>query len=53
MPVHVEKRGGVRPYKIIETATGRVVGSSETRAKAEASAAHRNKAHERKKRASS
>lgn len=45
MPVHVEKRkGGGKPYKIVETATGHVVGSSTSRKKAEISAWHRNRA---------
>lgn len=35
MPWHIEKREGDRPYKIVKTATGEVVGSStdETMAK--------------------
>ena len=37
MPWRVEKRTGDKPYKIIKTDTGEVVGSSETREKAEAS----------------
>ena len=45
MPVKVEKRSGARPFKIVEKATGKVVGSSETRAKAQASANARNAAH--------
>lgn len=44
MPVHVEKRSGAKPYKIVETATGKVVGSSETKAKAQGSANARNAA---------
>ena len=42
MPVKVEKRGeGARPFKIVET-SGKVVGSSATRANAQASANARN-----------
>lgn len=38
MPYHVEKKGeGPRPYKIVKSDTGEVVGSSETRTNAEAS----------------
>jgi len=38
MPYKVEKRGNSeRPYKIINKETGRVVGSSTTREKAQAS----------------
>ena len=49
MPVKVEKRGsGSKPYKIIEKATGKVVGSSETKKDAEASARARNYAHAKK-----
>jgi len=47
MPVKVVKRdsGAKKPYKIVEEATGKVVGSSETKAKAQASANARNAAH--------
>jgi len=38
MPVHVEKRSGKRPYKIIEDSTGKVKGSSTTRQDAEIAA---------------
>ena len=38
MPVHVEKRSGNRPYKIIEDSTGNVKGSSTTRQDAEIAA---------------
>jgi hypothetical protein len=42
MPVHVEKRGnGPKPWKIVED-DGTVVGSSDTRTKAQASANVRN-----------
>ena len=37
MPYSVVKRGGKRPWKIIKTATGEVVGSSTSKADAEAS----------------
>jgi len=37
MPRHVEKRKGEKPYKIVEP-SGRVVGSSTSRKKAQASA---------------
>lgn len=48
MPVKVEKRGGKRPYKIVEKSTGRVVGSSVNRRNAEISASKRNKATRKK-----
>ncbi len=41
MPVHVEKRSGEKPYKIVEP-SGKVVGSSKTKADAESSARARN-----------
>ena len=44
MPVKVVKRGGARPWKIVEVASGRVVGSSETKEKAQSSANARNAA---------
>lgn len=47
MPVRVVKGSGSRPWKIVER-SGRVVGSSVSRAKAEASAAKRNAAYRRK-----
>lgn len=47
MPVHVEKRKGSRPWKIVEP-SGKVVGSSTSKAKAEASARARNQAHREK-----
>jgi hypothetical protein len=43
MPVHVEKRSGKKPWKIVEP-NGKVVGSSETKAKAQSSANARNAA---------
>ena len=45
MPVKVQKGTGARPWKILEKATGKVVGSSETKEKAESSANARNAAH--------
>ena len=44
MPVKVKKGTGSRPYKIVERATGKVVGSSVTRANAQRSANARNAA---------
>lgn len=41
MPVHVVKRSGSRPFKIVER-SGHVVGSSTTKAKAQSSANARN-----------
>lgn len=49
MPVHVEKRSGARPFKIVEH-SGKVVGSSATKADAEASARARNAAWRKKSR---
>lgn len=37
MPYKIEKRGGKRPFKIIKVSTGEVVGTSKTKAMAEAS----------------
>lgn len=37
MPYRVVKRSGARPYKIVNSQTNKVVGSSVTRAKAESS----------------
>jgi hypothetical protein len=48
--VHVEKREGKRRYKIVETTTGRVVGSSTNVRDAHISAWKRNQAYERKNR---
>lgn len=44
MPVHVEKRPvkGGKDYAIVETATGKIKGRSETKGKAESSARARN-----------
>ena len=47
MPVRVMKGSGPRPWKIKESG-GKVVGSSTTKAKAEASARARNQAHREK-----
>ena len=44
MPVTVRKGSGAKPYKIVEKATGKVVGSSTTREKAQSSANARNAA---------
>jgi len=41
MPVKVSKRSGSKPFKIVEK-TGRIVGSSTTRANAQKSANARN-----------
>jgi hypothetical protein len=48
MPVHVEKRKGKRPYKIVETATGTVRGSSTNRKDAEISTWKRNSAKKKR-----
>ena len=48
MPVKVVKKGGKKPYAIVEKATGRVVGRSATKQKASISAGHRNKAYGKK-----
>lgn len=37
MPYSIRKGKGAKPYKIINTDTGKQVGSSETKAKAQAS----------------
>ena len=37
MPWHIEHKSGKRPWKIVKTSTGEVVGSSTTEAKAKAS----------------
>lgn len=44
MPVKVRKGSGAKPWKIVEVATGKVKGSSTTKAKAQASANARNAA---------
>lgn len=48
MPVKVVRRTGVKPWKIVETSTGKVVGSSTSKSKAKASARARNKAWKEK-----
>lgn len=50
MPYRVEKRSGSRPYKIIKTTTGEVVGSSKTKEEAKASVRARYSAENEKKR---
>lgn len=46
MPYVVRKRGkGARPWKIVNKRTGKVAGSSTTRAKAQSSANARNASH--------
>lgn len=37
MPYRIVRKDGPRPYKIVNRDTGRIVGSSTTKAKAEAS----------------
>jgi len=37
MPYRIENRGGERPFKIINKSTGKTVGSSVSKAKAESS----------------
>lgn len=49
MPYKVVKRGGSRPWKIVKTTTGEVVGSSTTKAKAQASVRARYMAESKKK----
>ncbi|HUV45576.1 MAG TPA: hypothetical protein VMW45_00710 [Dehalococcoidia bacterium] len=44
MPVKVVKKTGVKPYKIVEVSTGKIKGSSTTKAKAQSSANARNAA---------
>ena len=44
-PVVVRKGSGSKPFKIVEKATGKVKGSSTTKAKAQASANARNAVH--------
>lgn len=43
-PVTARKQSGKKPYKIVEKATGKVVGSSTSMAKAKSSARARNAA---------
>lgn len=47
MPVHVEKRSGTKPWKLVDP-NGKVVGSSTSKKKAEISASYRNTAVRRK-----
>ncbi len=44
MPVVVRKRSGKKPWKVVEKSTGKVVGSSTSRVKAQSSANARNAA---------
>lgn len=53
MPVKVRKKKtneSGKPWKIVETETGKVVGESDSKADAEASARIRNEAHKKKRR---
>ena len=45
MPYKVIKRSGAKPWKIVNKNTGKVVGSSTTKAKAQSSARARMGAH--------
>ena len=45
MPVTVRKGSGSKPWKIVEKSSGKVVGSSTSKAKADSSARARNAAH--------
>jgi hypothetical protein len=45
MPHTVHKRGGKKPYAIVNKTTGKVVGRSTSRVKAKQSAALRDRAH--------
>lgn len=47
MPYSIIKRGGERPYKIIKKDTGKQVGSSTSKAKAEASIRARYAGHKK------
>lgn len=49
MPVVVRKGKGKRPFKIVEKATGKVVGTSKTARNAHISAWKRNQAIKKKK----
>jgi len=46
MPYRIVKRSGARPWKVVKAATGKVVGSSTSKANAQASIRARH-AHER------
>lgn len=48
MPVKVIKKSGTKPFKIVEVATGKVKGTSATKAKAVASTRVRNEAIKKK-----
>lgn len=45
MPYVIRRRGGKKPYKIVNRNTGKVVGSSTSRAKAQRSVNARNASH--------
>ena len=47
MPVKVVKRSGYKPWKIVEIATGKVVGSAMNKRDADISAWKRNEAHKK------
>lgn len=47
MPYRIVKRTGERPYKIINKNTGKVVGSSTSKSKAEASVRARYAGHKK------
>jgi len=49
MPVSVRKGSGNKPWKIVEKSTGKVVGTSTSKANAEASARARNAAWAKKR----
>ena len=49
MPVKVRKGSGPKPYKIVKRTTGKVVGSTSSRKKADASARVTNRAYGRKR----
>lgn len=48
MPYRIEKRSGPRPWKIINVNTGKVVGSSTSKERAQASVRARHAAKESK-----
>ena len=49
MPVRVKKTTGAKPYKIVKRTTGKVVGSTASKKKADASARVTNRAYGRKR----
>lgn len=49
MPVTVRKGSGKKPWKVVEKSSGRVVGSSTSKAKAQGSANARNAARPKKR----